>query len=224
MSRRGELLIPTMLRALPEDAQNELRKTGYSTVFHKNSTVLKAGQLVNMVFFVRSGWFAFQVGGTTSTFYGSGEPILIGLGRAHPRSPGDIVALTTGSVAVIERLILRTQLLRHPEVMLAVMNHKLATLARMQTLYARRSTDSLEVRLAYLLWTLAESTPGGHRRVPSDISQGSLASLLGVPREEVSRKRNLLVKTGYLFEREGEWYIDPSTPLLLTSTGYDLSY
>jgi CRP-like cAMP-binding protein len=105
-----------------------------------------------------------------------------------------------------------------------MLNHKLATLTRTRLLYARRNTDPLEVRLAYLLWTLAELLPDGHRRIPSDISQAPLASLLGVPREEVSRKRNLLVKTGYLFERDGDWFIDPSTPLLLTSTGYDLNY
>jgi CRP-like cAMP-binding protein len=224
VARKGELLIPTMLRGLPDDVQAQLRSVGYSAAFRKGETLLHAGQLASEVYFVRSGWFAFQVAGAVSALHGAGEPILVGLGRAHPRSVGDLVALTTGSVAVIERVALRTQLLRHPEVLLAILNHKLVTLTRTRLLYARRNTDPLEVRLAYLLWTLAELLPDGHRRIPSDISQAPLASLLGVPREEVSRKRNLLVKTGYLFERDGDWFIDPSTPLLLTSTGYDLSY
>lgn len=222
--RKGELLVPELLRALPEEAQAQLRRAGHSAVYRKGEAVLHAGQIVNASYFVHSGWFSSQAGGAVSALHGAGDSILVGMERVAPRSTSDVVALTTGSVAVIERAALRVQLLRHPEVALTLLNSKLRTLAHVRLFYARRNTDPLEVRLAYLLWTLAELMPDGHRCVPSGLSQSSLASLLGVPREEVSRKRNLLVKTGYLFEREGEWFIDPSTPLLLTSTGYDLAY
>lgn len=224
MRHRGELLLPGALHALPEDVQAHLRKLGYSKALRKGERLLEAGQLVTEIYFVRSGWLSFQAAGSVASLYTAGDPILTGLSRAAPRAIGDVLALTASSVAVLPRDELRTYLLRHSDVMMGLFHHVLVGVNRMRLFYARRNTDPLEVRLAYLFWTISEPTSAGERRIPSAIAQAPLASLLGVPREEVSRKRNLLVKTGYLYESDGEWYLDPSTPMLLTSTGYDLVY
>jgi CRP-like cAMP-binding protein len=224
MRHRGELLLPGALHALPEDAQAQLRKVGYSKALRKGERLLEAGQLVNEMFFVRSGWLSFQAAGSVASLFTAGDPILTGLSRAPPRCIGDVIALTSASVAVLPRDELRTYLLRHSDVMMGLFHHVLLGVNRLRLFYARRNTDPLEVRLAYLFWTISEQTDSGERRIPGALAQAPLASLLGVPREEVSRKRNLLVKTGYLYENEGEWYLDPSTPLLLTSTGYDLVF
>lgn len=85
----------------------------------------------------------------------------------------------------------------------------------------RRDLDRLahkaftpEARLASLLWGLAEPLEGGSRLLAARIPQSVIAEYLGMSREEVSRKKNLLEKSGYLVDKGRGILLDAGTPAL----------
>lgn len=55
-----------------------------------------------------------------------------------------------------------------------------------------------EARLASLYWSLSEPLEDGNRKVSARISQSIIAEHLGLSREEVSRKKTLLEKAGFI--------------------------
>ena len=73
-----------------------------------------------------------------------------------------------------------------------------------------RLTAPLDQQMAYLLWTLADTElSDGRRLLNIKVPQADIASYLGITREEVSRKKQVLEKAGYLSD---------------TETGLELSY
>lgn len=85
----------------------------------------------------------------------------------------------------------------------------------------RRDLDRLaaktftpEARLASLLWGLAEPLEGGSRLLTARVPQSVIAEYLGMSREEVSRKKIMLKKSGYLSEKGRDMLLDPTTPSL----------
>lgn len=222
--QRGPMLMPQLLgRLLSPQAQEAARRLGHNRIVRKGEEIVAAGELVDEVFFFHSGWYAAVIGGAVANIYGPHDLFLIALESAPIRSPGALRALSPGSMAVIPRAFARQLIVTAPEIGLFVTNQALYAVVRARIFHARRNTDPLDVRLAHVLWTLAERGADGMHRIIADLPQAEIASLLGVTREEVSRKRQLLLKAGYLFERDGEWFMDAGTPLMLASQGYELA-
>jgi CRP-like cAMP-binding protein len=88
-------------------------------------------------------------------------------------------------------------------------------LHRMQK--ARMRGLDLEARYAYFLWGVAETTDGGRREVTVKIPQQAIASYLGVSREEVSRKKQLLEKAGFIAESPRGLVLSPRLPNLFAT-------
>jgi len=218
------LLMPAMLRdLLPQQAQARVRESGRNRAVRKGSVLVEAGRVADSAIFFHAGWYALAIADVVVEFYGPGDAFLPPLDRAPARSPGRLKALTRGAVAIVPTAVLRDVLATEPLVSLGIANLALSMVMRSRVMYARMNRDPLEIRLAYVLWSLSEPWPDGRRRVVAQLPQAEIASFLGVPREEVSRKRRMLVRSGYLVEEDGETWMDPSTPMLLTSSGYELA-
>lgn len=90
---------------------------------------------------------------------------------------------------------------------------------RLETLQiqrARMHALDLEARYAYFLWSLAETSKDGRREVTVKIPQQTVASYLGVSREEVSRKKQLLEKAGFIAETPDGLALSPRLPCLFS--------
>lgn len=222
--QRAPLLMPPLLgRLLTPELQAVARRLGHNRIVRKGEAIVRPGELVDALHFFHAGWYALVIGGSVANIYGPHEVHTLALEASPTRSPALLRALSPGSIAVVPRAFVRQALLGSPELALFVANQSIHALARARIFHARRNTDPLDVRLAHVLWSLAERRDDGMRRVIPELPQAEIASLLGVTREEVSRKRQLLVKAGYLFERGGEWFMDAGTPLMLASQGYELA-
>lgn len=79
---------------------------------------------------------------------------------------------------------------------------------------ARQSTLSLEAKYAHLLWTLAEPAQAGCRRLTVKIPQQLMASYLDITREEVSRKKQMLERAGYLWQEPDGLVLSAQLPRL----------
>lgn len=221
---KAPLVMPALLQELlPEYAQARVREAGYNRVVRKGDVLQEAGHVADEAMFFQSGWYAFNVAGVVVSLYGPGDAFMTTLDRNPIRSPGAVRALSRGSVSAVPVAVLREILLGEPEIGLFMANQALSVLLHSRVLYARRNQDPLEVRLAYVLWTLSEPCEDGRRKIIAELPQAELASYLGVPREEISRKRKMLVQTGYLFEQDGESFMDSATPMLLESSGFELT-
>jgi CRP-like cAMP-binding protein len=82
---------------------------------------------------------------------------------------------------------------------------------------ARLNALGLEARYAFFLWSIAEQTGSGEREVLVKIPQQTVASYLGVAREEVSRKKQLLQKAGFIRETDHGLILSPRLPYLFSS-------
>lgn len=73
---------------------------------------------------------------------------------------------------------------------------------------------SLQVRLAHLYWSLAETLADGRRVLTLKIPQNLLAEILQTTREEISRKKSTLEKAGYIHTTNEGLELDPTVPNL----------
>jgi hypothetical protein len=88
------------------------------------------------------------------------------------------------------------------------------------TLSTIKTLCPLDIGLAVLLWMLGAPAAEGRKKIPAGIPQFALARLLGASREEISRKRNMLVATGYLVKENGDEFMDAMTPMLFAGYGF----
>lgn len=73
---------------------------------------------------------------------------------------------------------------------------------------------SLEALLAHLQWRLAEPYIEGRRLLSTRLPQSLMAEYFRISREEVSRKKQLLEKSGYIQETSQGVILDSLTPSL----------
>lgn len=213
---RGIALLPPVLDHLPDFDKSLLKQTGSLRVVAKGGSLLKLGEQSPYAYFMQAGWCSVSVEGYITELLSPTSAFLVSMSESTP-AWAEVVALSKVTVACIELKTLRAVMERHPKLSTLFLETALRRLARAHIFYALKGSQPLEQRLADVLWHVSTPDDSGARVVPTSLTQAVLASLLGAPREEVNRKRQLLVKTGYLYEVDGQWHLDAMTPMLLSN-------
>lgn len=212
----GIALLPPVLDHLPDFDKVLLKQTGTLRVIAKGDALLKPGEQSAFAFFLQTGWCSVAVESYITELLSPGSVFLVSLSESTP-AWAEVTALSKVTVQCIELKTLRAVMERNPKLAAVFLETALRRLARAHIFYALKGSQPLEQRLADVLWHVSTPDESGSRIVPASLTQAVLASLLGAPREEVNRKRQLLVKTGYLYEVDGQWHMDAMTPMLLSS-------
>lgn len=211
---KGIALLPPMFDALAVFDKTLLKQSGVIQTVAKGSALLSLGEPTPYAFFIQSGWCALYVDSYVTQLLAPQSAFMVSLTETVP-AWGTVVSLSKVTVVCLELKTLRVVLDRNPWLMALFFETALRRLARAHVFYALKGAQPLEHRLADVMWHVSTPDESGSRILPASLTQTVLASLLGAPREEVNRKRQLLVKTGYLYEMDGQWQLDAMTPLLL---------
>jgi CRP-like cAMP-binding protein len=222
LSKESIALLPRMLERLPEFDKSLLKQSGSVVLFAKGDTLVQAGTKSQYALYVTSGWVSVSVEGTVTHLLGPTHGFMSGL-RDNTPAWAELTALSKGALLRFEIAVLRSVMERNPQLAMSLLEGAIQVLARTHVVQASRGMHPVEQRLADVLWHVSAPLEDGTRRVPASLTQTVLASLLGTTREEVNRKRQLLVKTGYLFELDKEWYLDAMTPMMLSATSSGLA-
>lgn len=184
--------------------------------FSKKSHLIYEGERDNCSRLILSGW--------TGVIKGSNALALIENtfqcanihldDEAYP-SPYDLIAATAVTSFNMKRSVLRHALENSPTSGLMLVSAQAnRNLDAIMFFGSLKDGPSLESRLAKLLWRIGKTIETGEKRLPEGIGQDIVANLVGTTREELNRKKRLLVGTGYISKRDGIEYMDPMTPLL----------
>jgi CRP-like cAMP-binding protein len=213
--------IPWMLRDIAEPAKNSLRQVCTRMLLEKKSLLAAQINFAADVVFVEEGWIYLTIAEVIVSVLQAGETFFSPVISNEPNIQCSITLTAATSAVVItvpkDRLI--EALAYSPATLFDLYARASRRNVRMLARMAQQQTDSLEVRLASLLWSLAVPQPDGHRIIPA-INQTILASCLGTGREEVSRKRQLLVQQGVLYRQNGNWIISADVGRALAIRGF----
>lgn len=197
-----------------------LRASGSLAVLAKGERLIRAGALVDSVAFVHSGWVALEVRNISVMLLRPGEAYMNSFYLDERRAAVEVRAMSSASVALLDRRALKSVLARSPDLLFAIFERAVVRMDLLYVAQAKLGTDPLEVRLAWLLWTLGQPAPHGARRLPEEVPQNVLAGMLGASREEINRKRRMLMRAGFLSVDESGTRLDASTALLLGAHDY----
>jgi len=208
-TRRPLSLLPNLFSPLSNAAKQKIREGSRIQSLQKNELVLRAGQLFPDFLVVQSGWLAAEIDDVCVSLLPPNSLYCIYMGgEPRPASFNLRAVSSSTSIAVLSRAPTWAALSESPDVLAEVCDHVIQYLAKSFADAAKRVTDPLELRLASFLWSTGTPMPDGTRRIPSVVPQQYIASYLGASREEVSRKRQLLIRSGYLSKRDGHWYME----------------
>lgn len=218
----GLALLPAPLSKLSDFDQALIKQTGTLRHAGKGEVVLKQGEASMFAFYLQAGWCSVSVEGHIAELLAPKSLFLSSLQTSTP-AWAELVALSKVTLLCFELPTLRGVLERNSELSLNFIETGLQRLARAHIFYALKGSQPLEQRLADVLWHVSTPEADGSRHVPMSLTQLVLASLLGATREEVNRKRQLLIRTGYLYQRDGRWLMDAMTPMMLSNMPASLS-
>lgn len=213
--------IPWMLRDIGDAAKTSLRAVSSRIPLEKKSLLPREINFAKNVVFVEEGWLYLTIAEVIVSILQAGETFFSPVISDEPDIQASIT-LTAATAAVVittpkDRLI--EALAHSPDAIFDLYARASRRNVRMLARMAQQQKDSLDVRLASLLWSLSVPRPDGHRIIPP-INQTILASCLATGREEVSRKRQMLVQQGILFRQEGQWMISADVGQALGVRGF----
>lgn len=215
-SSAGVALLPGELNQLPAAEQALLKTNGRLQPFKKGDVLVKPGDIVDDVLRIQSGLCALRVGDRVAKLLCPGDVFISTLSREQP-AWAEIQALGPGVALRFPSKLMTQVLSRHPSLLLWYFDKTLAQVTESLVFHALKSSEALESRLAQVMWQVSEPLPDGSRRVPKALTQSVLASLFGVTREEINRKRKLLLGASILREVSGETLMPKSTRVLLAN-------
>jgi len=199
-----------------------LRESGRLAILTKGERLFRAGEIVEEVAFVYNGWIALEANSVSVLLLRPGDACLNSFDLSARRSNVDVRAMSTVSICLLNRQVLRDLLPRYPNVFYSLFDAAMRRFEHLYIVRSRQRLDPLEVRLAWLLWTLSQSEADGIRRVPNEVPQSVLASILGASREEINRKRRMLLRAGFLSADEHGARLEASIALLLGAHDYPI--
>jgi CRP-like cAMP-binding protein len=201
-------VLPAVLNGLSGTAKQKLRESSSLYAVPKGEILVRTGQFFDSIIFVQSGWLAADIGDVCVNLMPSNTLFLLWLGSAPRPAISNVRVVAAGtSIALLDRKALEEALLESPRTLMTMYDDLLRHLKACHERTSAIAQDPLEQRLAAFLWEYGIPTEDGGRRVPSGIPQQDLASYLGASREELSRKRQLLIRSGYLLKKEDGWSI-----------------
>jgi CRP-like cAMP-binding protein len=197
-----------------------LLDTGLVATYKKGTHIIRMGERDNYVRLGLSGWTALQRGnailGLAST---SMQTNAVGLD--NDLATCDLYTLTEVTAVLLDRVKFAEALMNSPPTgLMAILKMSQRNLDMIVTLSTIKTLCPLDIGLAVLLWMLGAPAAEGRKKIPAGIPQFALARLLGASREEISRKRNMLVATGYLVKENGDEFMDAMTPMLFAGYGF----
>ena len=218
----------TQLITLPAQIQQVISKewwpalleTGLAATYKKGAYIIRVGERDKYVRVGLSGWTALRRVDTILMFASTWMQTNA-VGTDVVLASADLVTLTDVPVVLLDRAKFTEALLNSPpNGLLTILKWSQRNLDMIVTFSTIKSSCPLDVGLAALLWTLGAAAEDGRRKVPTGIPQHALARALGASREEVSRKRQMLVNTNYLVIEGCDEYMDAMTPMLLAPYGF----
>ena len=213
LAPRPASYLPPMFRQLSPSDQGELQRLCQIETYVKGDTIQTEGELSPRVWTIISGWATVSIKGVIVGLSGPGRIYTAAMGS----SPVNVTTFATlGSPMALsfDREEVVRVLSRNPLVLLGFVDLTIGRVLEYQTFLHHRGLASIEQRIAEVLWGVSTPQPDGSRLVPDEITQTVLASLLQTSREEVGKKRKLLVASGHLSRRETGWHLDRTTPML----------
>lgn len=218
--RRPLAILPRLFKDLTPSAQQKIREGSHGESLHKGQVVVQTGQIFRDIIIVQSGWLALEIDDVCVNLLSTNAVYFICLENDAQPATCNLAAVSDADVAVISKEVFRGVAFETPQVLLKLCDGLLQNMVKAFVDTAKRGTEPLEVRLANFLWGISLPVEGGSRRIPSAIPQPYLASYLGASREEISRKRQMLIRAGYMLKHGDDWYMERST--LSSVKGYGL--
>ncbi len=212
----GLSLLPPPFNKLPDFDQTLIRQSGLLRHVKKGEVISRPGDKSNYAYYLQMGWCSVSIEGHVTELLAPTSVFMSSL-TMHTPCWADVIALSKTTLLCFELRTLREVLERNPELAMRFIETTLQRVARAHVFYALKGSQPVEQRIADILWHVSTPTDEGTRIVPVSLTQAVLASLLGTTREEVNRKRQMLIKTGYLYEEGEHWYMDAMTPMLLSN-------
>lgn len=210
-------LLPDIVKDIKDADKVALRDAAFLTSYQNGDYIIREGTTPSYLVMVQSGYCSVETMGRVLDICGPGGVMGPTLLEGAPlfssmRALGPVV------IMAFDLKILQGIFLRNPETLLKVFDVTLHRAYKYQAILHNLGGVNIEVKYAAILWSLGTPQKDGSRRIPDVITQADIASLLRTTREEISRKRKLLVTAGYLFSKQEEtgmhWYLSAEAPLL----------
>ncbi len=195
--------LPVAFEALRPETREQLARQARLVSLAKGEVLIETGMVNPPVFAVRSGLLALshvQLGDIqTVTDFFMAQDLFVGSMSQDDVAPFEIRSVAPSVVVSWPMEPVMQAFAQNPDFSQWVMRYLVRRQARMHFHRARIACLPLEAQLAFFLWSVSEpARQPGQRLVTARIPQALLASYFGVTREEVSRKKALLEKAGYL--------------------------
>lgn len=210
------LLLPEVFKETVEADKEIVRKSGQLISYKNGEEIVKEGTIPDHLVMVQSGYAAIQTMGRILEIIGPGGVLGPTLLSDTPMF-SSLTAIGNTNIMVMNLADLKKVFLRNPQTLLRVMDITMQRAYKYQALLHRIGAPAIEIRYASVLWNISIPQPDGSRQIPSAITQNHVASLLRTTREEISRKRKILIATKYLYQKEApdaHWYLSAMTPVL----------
>lgn len=216
-NRPALTVLPGVLRGLSPGGQRKIRDNSYVTPVRKGEVLVQTGQVHRGMIVVQSGWLAADIDDVCVAILPPNSFYVLNIGASARPAACNLRAVSSDTnIVVVDRETLSSVLVDAPSVLMSICDSLVQLLGKTFTDTAKRITEPLELRLAGFLWNIGIPVGDGSRRIPSAIPQPYIASYLGASREEISRKRQLLIRSGHLSKRDGDWFMEPSSGMALT--------
>jgi CRP-like cAMP-binding protein len=207
---------------LPPHVRQALAKEAKLVEYRKNQKVIEFGQPVPSVLAVRSGLLAVIHSPDQekpSVDFARPSDLYAESTAGDNISSSEVLALMTSTVVQFPVHAFRNAMLSHAPFGLWYVN--VVENQRNQQYLHRVQMRTLkdEARFAYFLWTLADVDGDDRRILRTKLPERIIALYLGVGREQVNRKKQLLEKTGYITQTDGGIVIDSSLATLFAFEG-----
>jgi CRP-like cAMP-binding protein len=215
--RHALTILPRVLRDLSPAGQRKICENSYVTSVQKGELLVRTGQIHQGMIIVQSGWLAADIDDVCVAILPPNSFYVLNLGASVRPAVCNLRAVSSNTnIAAVDRDTLGAVLAESPDVLFAICDALVQRLGKHLSDTAKRITEPLELRLAGFLWSIGIPVSDGSRRIPSVIPQPYIASYLGSSREEISRKRQLLIRSGYLSKRDTEWFMEPLPGMALS--------
>lgn len=215
--------LPPLFATLSEPDREQLAAQAAVRLYAKGAVVWSDGEMVDRVLVVKSGCLGQTLRDETDPedyvlVAAYPTDALLARSLAIPRPAlMDLRALVATSVLELPMLAIRPLAQRTPELYEAFSD--LLVREQFQRLYfaSRLAGAPVERRLAHVLWGLSRPGRNGRRVVDFKLGQAELAQLVGTDRSELSRRRQLLVRSGMLETTADGLELTPSFRMLLAN-------